>query len=85
MNPPPALLPTHSPPEVARRWRVKPERVITLIRSGKLQAFNIASEGCIRPRYRITPEALVAFERSLAVVPPKPVARRRKAGRKYFK
>lgn len=79
----PALPPTYTPPEVGRRLRIKPERVITLIRSGRLRAMNI-SAGAKSPRFRITPEALADFERSLAVVPPTPPTRRRPAGRKYF-
>lgn len=80
-----ALPATYSPPQVARRQQRKPESVIADIKSGRLGAFNIASPGSKRPRYRITAEALEAFERSLAVVPPpKPAPRRPARKRRYF-
>jgi hypothetical protein len=34
---------TLTPPELARRWRVKPERVIVWIKSGELRAFDVSS------------------------------------------
>jgi len=75
---------TYSPPEVARRLGCKPERILGWIRSGKLQALN-TSAGSKRPRFRVTPEALAAFERTLLVIPSKLQPRRRAAGRrKYF-
>ena len=84
-SPAPPLPPTYSPPQVARRLGCKPEKVIAWIRAGRLQAMNIASEGCIRPRYRITPEALAEFEASLLVVAPKrPTRRRATAKRRFF-
>ena len=79
------LPPTYGPPAIAKRLGVKPERVIAWIRAGKLQAMNVASPGCIRPRYRITPEALADFEASLMVIPPtRPARRRATAKRRFF-
>jgi len=51
---------TVSPPQLARRYGVKPSRVIAWIRAGELAAINIGGGG--RPRYRITPEAIREFE-----------------------
>lgn len=77
--------PAKTPPEIAKRLKVKPETVITWIRSGRLQALNVASPGCRRPRYRVTPEALEAFERSLSVTPPPKTQRRTtQRTRRYF-
>ncbi len=56
-----------TPPELAARWHCKPETVIAAIRRGELLAFNLASPGCRRPRYRISPEAIEEFERRRSV------------------
>jgi len=63
---------TISPPELAKRYGCKPSRVIAWIRSGELVALNLASPGCARPRYRITPEAITAFEQAKSTAPPPP-------------
>jgi len=43
-----------TPPEVARRWGVAPETVISWIRSGELKAIDVSARpGIGRPRYRI--------------------------------
>jgi excisionase family DNA binding protein len=67
-----------TPPEVAKRLRVSPERVIAWIRSGRLAAVNVGS-GPKRPRYRVAQEAVDALLRSLAVAPhtPRPTRARR--------
>lgn len=65
---------TLTPPELARRWRVKPERIIAWIRSGELRAFDVSSNpGVGRPRYRISLDATIEFEnrRSGATVKPR--------------
>ena len=66
-----------TPPAVARRLGVKPERVIRWIKRGELKAINV-SDGKQRPRYRISAEALAEFERRRAVVPPPEPAKRRR-------
>jgi len=68
----PTLSPMFTPPEIARRLRVKPERVIAWIRAGKLPAINVAQPGSRRPRFRISRESLEEYERTLAVHSPKP-------------
>jgi len=51
-----------TPPEVAKRWRCKPEGVRKLIDVGKLPAFNVASPGSRQPRWRVTLSAVEAYE-----------------------
>ena len=54
---------TVTPPELAKRWRVKPERVIGWIKSGELRAFDVSSRpGVGKPRYRIPQDAIIEFE-----------------------
>jgi len=79
MTPPvPDLSSTVSPPQLARRYRCKPEKIIGLIRAGKLAAFSIASEGAKRPRYRIDLREVEAFELRRSVLPAPKSTRRRK-------
>jgi len=66
-----------SPPAVARRLAVKPERVIGWIRRGELRALNVG-DGKQRPRYRVSEADLLAFEQRRAVVPPAKPSRRRR-------
>jgi hypothetical protein len=73
--------------DVARRYRVSPDRVRGWIRAGELApAVNTASALCRKPRFVVTPEALALFERRRsAALPPKPVRRKRApAGRDWF-
>ena len=58
-----------TPPEIASRFGVKPETVLSWIRNGELAAINLARQGSLRPRYRISPEALATFEQVRSVVP----------------
>lgn len=52
-----------TPPELAKRWRVKPESIIRWIRKGELRAFDVSKNpGTGRPRYRIPLDAVVEFE-----------------------
>lgn len=53
----------YTPPKLAQRWGVKPEKVIAFIRSGELRAFDISKHpGVGKPRFRISPEAVADFE-----------------------
>jgi hypothetical protein len=67
-----------TPPELARRYGVSPEKIITWIRSGELHAVDLATKLGGRPRYAISEEDIVAFEGRRAVVPPAPVIRRKR-------
>jgi hypothetical protein len=49
-----------TPPEIGRRLRVTPERVIGWIKSGQLRACNVG-DGAIRPRWRIAAADLETF------------------------
>ena len=66
-----------TPPEVADRYGVDPAKVIGWIRKGALRAVNVG-DGARRPRYRIAPADLAAFEASRTVTPPVPRVRRRR-------
>jgi hypothetical protein len=66
--------------DVARRYRVSPDKVRSWIARGELLAINTASALCGRPRWVIPPDALVEFERRRSSVPtPKPVRRQRQS------
>jgi transposase len=71
--------------DVARRYRVSPDKVRLWISRGELDAVNTASVLCGRPRYVVLPDALVVFERRRAGgPPPKPPRRRKTAGLDYY-
>ena len=53
-----------TPPELARRYGVHVYKILSFIRSGELAALNLATRRSGRPRWKITPEAIAAFERS---------------------
>ncbi|MBL9165819.1 MAG: helix-turn-helix domain-containing protein [Planctomycetaceae bacterium] len=57
-----------TPPQLAKRWGVSPEKIYTFIRSGELPAINLASRRGGRPRYSIDSAEVAAFERSRQVV-----------------
>lgn len=67
-----------SPPEYAAQLGVKPGKVISWIESGELRAVNVASKKSSRPRWRISPDAIVAFENGHAVQPATTARRRRR-------
>lgn len=71
--------------DLAKRFRVSPDKVRGWIRSGKLRAFD-RSDGGGRPKWVVTPEALAEFERGRTSrgPEPKPARRKRTAGRDYF-
>lgn len=67
-------------PEAAEYLRVKLQTIHSWIRSGELEAFNVAKPGLSRPRWRITKEALRKFEQSpsRAGAEAKPAKKKRK-------
>ena len=68
-----------SPPQLAARWKISPEKVIGWIRTGQLKAINLATDTNGRPRYRITAESVEAFENARCVqASPKPIRRKRR-------
>lgn len=65
--------------DIARRFRVSPDKVRRWIVNGALRAVNTATVLCGKPRYIVTVDALADFERiRAAATPPKPTRRRRK-------
>jgi excisionase family DNA binding protein len=70
---------TLSVKELCERYGVNEHTVLGWIRSGELRAINVGRrQGTKKPRWRITPEALVAFELLRTPTPPIPRTRRRK-------
>jgi hypothetical protein len=69
--------------DVARRYRVSPDKVRIWIRRGELPAINTAAALCGRARWVITPDALAAFERGRATAPPPKPSRRRRREEGY--
>ena len=51
-----------SPKPVAVMWGTSHDKVMSFIRMGELEAFNVASRPTGRPRFRITLAAVKAFE-----------------------
>ena len=67
-----------TPPELARRWGIKPEKVLTWIRSGELRAIDVATQQRGRPRYLIDPSDVETFEQRRAVLERPALSRRRR-------
>lgn len=68
-----------SPPEVAERLRLSPDKILAWIKSGELVAVNTATKLGGRPRYRVSPISLAEFEkRRIAMAMPAPVKQRRR-------
>lgn len=55
---------TLTPPQLARRWGVAPDKVNALINSGQLRAVNLAVKANGRPRYRIYLSEIERFEQA---------------------
>lgn len=51
-----------SPKQVAVMWRTSHDKVLDFIKTGELEAFNVATRSTGRPRFRITLAAVKAFE-----------------------
>ena len=79
---------TLTPPGIAEIYRVSDDKVRAWIASGQLRAFDVSARpGIGRPRWRIHPCDLIAFENSRTPQPPvKPARRRRKSANlvEYF-
>lgn len=71
-----------TPPEVARRLRISPDRVIALIRCGELRGCDVSIRpGVGRARYRVHACDLAAWLAARLVVPPSRPTRRRRRDR----
>jgi hypothetical protein len=75
-----------SPPQIAKQLGIDPDKVIGWIRTGQLNAVNVASHVGGRPRYRISSESLENFLRLRSTSPePKPIRRQKAAfTQKYY-
>ena len=70
---------SRTPPEVAEYLRVSPDKVRAWIVSGQLRAVDVSSRpGIGKPRWRIHPVDLIAFENSRTARPPAKTTRRRR-------
>lgn len=70
---------TLTPPELARRWRVKSEKILRFIRAGELRAFDVSTKpGVGRPRFRIPLDAITEFESRRTHKPATKPARRKR-------
>ena len=70
---------TYSPAEVAARHGCKVDKVLSWINSKQLIAINAAaSRTAKKPRWRIRPEDLEAFERARTTAPKVATVQRRK-------
>ena len=63
--------------DLAKLFRVSPDKVRAWIKKGQLPAVNTANVKCGKPRYVILPHQLVEFEERLQVAPLTPKATRR--------
>lgn len=65
--------------DVCEHFDVGEHTVLGWIRSGELRAVNVGRrQGAKKPRWRITPEALAAFEQLRTPTPPPPRTPRKK-------
>lgn len=67
-----------SPPQYAARLGVKPGKVVAWCKTGELRAINTAAKQSSRPRFKISPDAIIAFENSRGPKPPAAPRRRRR-------
>ena len=77
-----------SPQDYATMKGISVLKPLLWIKTGELEAVNVATKAGGLPRWRISPAAIEAFEAARAAVPQAPVTRRprRKAGHvvEYF-
>jgi excisionase family DNA binding protein len=70
---------TYTIRDICDRFGVSEHTVLAWIRSGELKAINVGVlPGKKKPRWRVTAEALAAFESLRSVSPPPPKSRRKK-------
>jgi hypothetical protein len=68
-----------SPADVAERYGCDVHKVLAWIRSGELRAINVAAKrAAIKPRWRINPDNLAAFEAARACSKSEPTPRRQR-------
>jgi hypothetical protein len=67
-----------SPPEIARSRGVDAHKILAWIESGELKAVNLATSTSGRPRWKVSPADLAAFEASRSAGPQPKVSRVRR-------
>ncbi len=67
-----------TPPELAERLGVSPDKILAWIRSGELPAVNVSTRRGGRPRYLINREGLTIFEAKRRAAGDPPIKRRRR-------
>ncbi len=81
------IRPMLTPPKLAKRWGVEVTKVLAWIRSGELRAINFATKIGRRPRFKVRPEDVEAFEEARTYRPQVPRIRRRplmRPPKRYF-
>jgi hypothetical protein len=69
---------TYGVKDLCERFAVGEHTVLGWIRRGELRAVNVSRKPGGRPKWRVTAEALAAFELLRTPAPPPPRSRRRK-------
>jgi hypothetical protein len=75
------IVPTRylSPADIAERFGVDVHKVLAWLRSGELRGIDVSARRGAKPRWRINPADLAAFEAARACTKtPEPARRRRK-------
>ncbi len=68
-----------SPADIAERYGCKVEKVLGWLRSGELRGIDVSARRGAKPRWKINPADLAAFEAARACSKaPEPTRRRRK-------
>jgi excisionase family DNA binding protein len=67
-----------TPPELARRWGISPDKILRWIANGEIRATNVASSAQGRPRWLIDVADLAEFELRRSAKPTPAASRRRK-------
>jgi hypothetical protein len=52
----------YNPAQLAKMWGISHDKVLEFIRTGELEAFNVASKKSRRPQFKISLTALQAFQ-----------------------
>lgn len=69
---------TYGIKDICERFAVGEHTVLGWIRLGELRAIDVSRKQGGRPKWRVTEEALVAFEQLRTPTPPQPKGRRKR-------
>lgn len=70
-----------TPPELAAKWGISAEKVLSWINAGELRAIDASTSRNGRPRYLIDLDDVAAFEQSRTSVKAKPVIKAKRPRR----